>query len=108
MTAHSIDFATAARLWVRSKACRSLGTELTARHIALLAILCDEPGPHHVRALAKMLDVAKPIITRAHAKLEPLGLVKTSSDPRDRRSCIVSATAAGHALRQAMGGLHSA
>jgi DNA-binding MarR family transcriptional regulator len=75
---------------------------MTARQLAMFAILCDEEGPHRVRTLAKRLNVSKPVITRIHGTLQKHGLVKRWANPDDLRDCQIIPTDEGRALRDAM------
>lgn len=76
------------------------GPDLSARQFAALLICCLDAPPHTVRGLAERLHVAKSAITRAADRLEQLGLLVREDDPRDRRSVLLSATAAGRAFVQ--------
>jgi DNA-binding MarR family transcriptional regulator len=78
---------------------------LTTRQWAILALLCDEPGPHGVAALARTLGVGKPIITRSHHRMAGLGLVQRVAHPHDRRKASVMPTEQGRALRERVAGL---
>lgn len=75
--------------------------DLTLRQAAILAIICDRPGPHRVRDLAAELRVTKPVITRALQAFQRHGMVLCHKED-DRRSIDVEATDAGHAVREAM------
>ena len=69
--------------------------DLSARQMAvLLTVYMTEP-PHTVRALAEILNVSKPAITRAIDRLGEFGLARRKTDPRDRRSVIVQRTVKG-------------
>lgn len=90
------DLVIAARTFVSLPEARNL----TVRQLALLGIIVDEDGPHHVRNLAAKLGVTKPVITRAVQKLGTKGLVERCLQATDdRRDCVVAATVAGRALR---------
>jgi len=72
--------------------------DLTNRQMALLLIVCLEPGQHTVRGLAARLGVAKPVISRVIDKLCGLGYVMRKTDMRDRRNIFVLPTADGSAF----------
>ncbi|MBG6116755.1 DNA-binding MarR family transcriptional regulator [Sphingobium sp. JAI105] len=91
------DLVTAALRYVRSPDY----CELSLRQLALLGIVADSDGPHHVRDLANEMGVAKPVVTRAVQKLKTLGLLTHARSGPDRRDCLVSATDPGRALRAA-------
>ena len=90
-----VDLATECRSFVLSPAY----AEMTLRQLALICVLADEAGPHHVRHLAWSLHVSKPVITRAINRLTSDGLVRRDINPRDRRDRLVALTDAGKALR---------
>ncbi|EPR09900.1 hypothetical protein M527_07185 [Sphingobium indicum IP26] len=90
-----VDLATECRRFVQSPAY----AEMTLRQLALLSVLADDPGPHHVRHLARTLHVSKPVITRALIRLEQRDLVLRAINPRDRRDRFIALTDAGRALR---------
>lgn len=58
--------------------------DLTNRQLALLMIICLEPGRHYVRHLALRLDVPKPIISRVLDRLVELALLTRETDVRLR------------------------
>lgn len=89
------DLAAAARRFVQSPAY----SELTLRQLALLCVVADDEGPHHVRHLAKTLGVSKPVVTRAVHLLARRGLLKRQRRPDDRRDVVIAATEAGRDLR---------
>lgn len=74
---------------------RSDAPDLTQRQMAILLIVYTTDPPHTVRGLARELDVAKPVITRALDSLGRLGYVKRKRDDNDRRSVLVQRTVAG-------------
>ena len=80
-----------------------LPIELTIRQLALLGVLCDEEGPHHVRHLAQRLGVQKPVITRSVDQFEVMGLARRTKDPVDGRSVHIVASDHGRRLRSQMG-----
>jgi len=63
---------------------------------ALVAI--DRHGPLTPSELATHERVQRPTATRVLARLEELGLVDRASDPADRRSSLISVSAAGRTL----------
>ena len=56
-----------------------------------------EPGQHTVRGIAAHLGMDKPAVTRNVDRLVELGLMKRAPDPADRRSVLMTPTAAGSA-----------
>jgi len=94
----SPDLALAARAWIHS----SDYVDMTFRQAALLSLICDEPGPHRVRELARSLGVEKPVVSRCADTFGSIGLAKRVSDPEDRRSVLIEATALGRSTREAM------
>lgn len=89
------DFFTDTLDWVRSPGYR----DLTTREIALLGLLCDEEGPHHVRHLADTLKVSKPVITRSVDRLAREGLASKAQSKVDKRDVDIVPTKAGRELR---------
>ena len=87
---------------------RKDGADLSARQLAVLLVGYLEAGPHTVRGLAERLNVAKPAVTRAVDRLEQFDLARRAPDPRDRRSVLVTRTAAGAAYMAALRGLMQA
>lgn len=88
--AKGLDEAACARLatlkhvvvdWVRGD-----WPDLTNRQLALLIIICIEPGRHQVRILATRLGVPPPIISRVLDRLGDLGMVVRQTDRRDLRN----------------------
>jgi DNA-binding MarR family transcriptional regulator len=77
--------------------------DLSARQFALLGIVCDEPGPHHVRVLAQALNVQRPVVTRAVDKLKRFGFVKRVYGTFDKRDVMIEPTAEGKAFRIMLG-----
>src|SRR3954467_759813 len=63
---------------------------------ALAAI--DRHGPLTPSELAAHERVQRPTITRVLARLEELALIERASDPGDRRSSLIPASAAGRTL----------
>jgi Transcriptional regulators len=93
------DIITAAREFIASP----LYFEATPRQLAMLGIVCDEPGKHSVKALASTMGVAKPIVTRATNVMEASGLVQRVRCRDDRRVTYVLPTEKGQALRRELG-----
>src|SRR3954471_13158078 len=63
---------------------------------ALATIDCH--GPLTPSELAVRERIQRPTATRVLARLEEAGLIERTADPLDRRSSLVSASDAGHAL----------
>ncbi len=74
---------------------REDGRDLTARQLGVLLVCYLEYGPLTVRGLAVRLNTPKPSICRAIDRLVSLNLASRGGDPRDRRSILVTRTAAG-------------
>lgn len=74
---------------------RSGEPDLTNRQMALLLVVYLNPGPHTVRGLARMLNVSKPVVTRALNRLGALGYLRRERDNRDRRNIYVARTTEG-------------
>jgi DNA-binding MarR family transcriptional regulator len=74
---------------------RSGEPDLTNRQMALLMLVYLTPGPHTVRGLARILDVSKPVITRALNTLGTLGYLRRERDQDDRRNVFVVRTSNG-------------
>src|SRR3954453_15456915 len=73
------------------------GGELSpSQGAALTTIACH--GPLTPSELAVRERAQPPPATRVPARLEAAGLLQRAADPADRRSSLISATAAGHAL----------
>jgi DNA-binding MarR family transcriptional regulator len=73
------------------------GGELSpSQGAALTTIACH--GPLTPSELAQRERIQRPTATRVLARLEEAGLLERAADPVDRRSSLVSATPAGHAL----------
>ena len=79
--------------WLRQEAGSGLSPSLGS---ALASI--DRHGPVTPSALAERERVRRPTITRILGRLEEAGLAERAGDPGDRRSSLVTATAAGRAL----------
>lgn len=74
---------------------RSGEPDLTNRQMALLLVVYLKPGPHTVRGLAAMLNVSKPVITRALNRLGTLGYLRRQRDNSDKRNIFVARTFEG-------------
>jgi DNA-binding MarR family transcriptional regulator len=74
---------------------RSGQPDLTNRQMALMMLVYLTPGPHTVRGLAHLLDVSKPVITRALNTLGTLGYLRRVRDEADRRNVFVAQTSIG-------------
>ena len=74
---------------------RSGEPDLTNRQMALLLLVYMTPGPHTVRGLANMLNVSKPVVTRALNTLGTLGYLRRERDEADRRNIFVAKTELG-------------
>lgn len=84
-------------LWMRTltNTIRTRKTDLTSRQLALLLRIYLKPQPHTVRGLAKVLNVSKPVITRAVDTLSLQGLVKRTRDEADKRNVLIQRTVKG-------------
>ena len=74
---------------------RSDAPDLTARQQAILMTVALTRGPHTVRGLAALLDIAKPAVTRALDSLAKQNLIKRVKDETDLRSVIIERTPEG-------------
>src|ERR1700756_4052165 len=74
---------------------RTNGPDLTARQLALVLMVYMTPALHTVRGLASLLNISKPVITRALDRLGKLGIVRRKIDETDRRSILVQRTVKG-------------
>lgn len=74
---------------------RSGEPDLTNRQMALLMLVYLNGGPHTVRGLARMLNVSKPVVTRALNRLSALGYLRRERDDRDKRNIYVTRTTEG-------------
>jgi len=83
----------------------ALPTDMTLRQMAVLGILCDEPGLHRVRTLAKEIGAQKPVVTRILDRFEQMGIAQRLPDHDDRRDLFIVATAEGIELRAKLGKL---
>lgn len=84
---------------------RSGEPDLTNRQMALLLVVYLKPGPHTVRGLAQVLNVSKPVVTRALNKLGSLGYLRRQRDDADRRNIFVAQTREGAEFLEGFGGL---
>jgi DNA-binding MarR family transcriptional regulator len=73
------------------------GADLSPSLSSALAAI-DRHGPVTPSELADHERVQRPTATRVIARLEELGLVDRAPDPGDRRSSLISASAAGRTL----------
>jgi DNA-binding MarR family transcriptional regulator len=71
--------------------------DLSPSMISALASV-DRHGPLTPSELATHERVQRPTVTRVLARLEELGLIARATDPADRRSSLISTSAAGRAL----------
>lgn len=74
---------------------RSGEPDLTNRQMALLLVVYLKPGPHTVRGLARILNVSKPVVTRALNRLGGLGYLRRQRDDTDKRNIFVAPTTEG-------------
>jgi DNA-binding MarR family transcriptional regulator len=74
---------------------RSGEPDLTNRQMALLLVVYLRPGPHTVRGLARILNVSKPVVTRALNRLGALGYLRRQRDDSDKRNIFVARTTEG-------------
>lgn len=96
---NEIEFLTArARSIGNARANARLATlELKVRSYSILALACSTSGPSQ-RDLAEFLCLDPSQIVALVDGLEQRGLVERLSDPKDRRSKVIQATAAGKRL----------
>jgi len=87
----------ALRLWhdVTLDLVHDEGQDISARQWAIILTVYLEPPPHTVRALARKLDVTKPVITRALDTLGRQGLVSRRRDEADKRNVVIQRTVKG-------------
>ncbi len=74
---------------------RDDGPDLSARQMAIMLTVYTSPPPHTVRALAAVLGIAKPAVTRALDRLSILGFIRRTRDEADRRIVHVQRTVKG-------------
>ena len=84
---------------------RSGNPDLTNRQMALLMAVYLQPGPHTVRGLAHLLNVSKPVVTRALNTLGALGYLRRERDESDRRNIFVARTDKGAEFLASFGSL---
>ena len=73
------------------------GADLSPSQSSALAAI-ERHGPLTPSELANHERVQRPTATRVIARLEEAGLVERASDPADRRSCLLTASAEGRTL----------
>ena len=85
------------RLWqqVSLSEVRDFPADLTTRQMAILLTVYLDPPPHTVRGLARLLNVTKPVITRALDTMGALKLLSRHRDERDKRNVLVKRTVEG-------------
>jgi len=71
------------------------GRDLTARQLTTLLSVYLEDDVHSVTSVARMLNIARPGVTRILDRLVEAGLVSRSEDAQDRRRVLISRTSAG-------------
>ncbi len=74
---------------------RDEAPDLSARQLALMLLVYNQPGRHTVKSLAIDLNISKPAVTRALDSLGRYGLVKRLRDENDRRNVLVGRTPRG-------------
>ena len=77
------------------------GASLTPSQTATLATI-EHHGPLTPSELAERERVQRPTVTRVLARLEEAGLVVRAADPQDRRCSLVSISAEGSELLDAL------
>lgn len=94
-----VDFLLARARAVRSAATNALlePLDLRVRSYSVLSLACSDTNPSQ-KELAQFLDLDPSQIVALIDRLEERGLVRREPDPRDRRSNVIRATAAGQAL----------
>jgi DNA-binding MarR family transcriptional regulator len=97
---------TALDVWrtVTARTIATPGPDLTARQSAILLTVHLDSGPHTVRGLARDLGIGKPAVVRALDALQAAALISRTTDPKDRRSVMISPTEAGAALLTELAG----
>ena len=99
-TSTQADLAVRLRLVIARTARRlrqQAGEELSPSQAAALAT-SDRHGPLTPSELATRERIQRPTATRVIARLEEAGLVDRTSDPDDRRSCLVGIAPEGRRL----------
>lgn len=74
---------------------RDQAPDLTSRQMAILLSVYMTTPPHTVRGLARELNVAKPVVTRAIDALSKLGYLKRAKDEADKRNIFIQRTVVG-------------
>jgi DNA-binding MarR family transcriptional regulator len=74
---------------------------ISAEQAHILAVLWAE-GPLKVGQLQAMLELSSATLTGAVDRMQQLGLVRRTADPRDRRAFMVEATGVATARRRAI------
>ena len=74
---------------------------MTCRQMAILALVSERPGLSNA-PIANVLDISRPVVTRAVDRLETLGLMVRMQDDKDRRKVSLTVTAAGKRLLRDM------
>lgn len=97
-------------LWRRAvcSSVRSDAPDLTARQQAILMTVALTRGPHTVRGLAQLLDIAKPAVTRALDTLAKQNLIKRVKDETDLRSVFIERTPEGATYLREFSGMIAA
>lgn len=72
--------------------------DITNRQRAMLLVAYLSPEPVKVKTMARVLNVAKPVITRGLNTLGTLGLIRRIRDQDDRRNVSAVITEAGVAF----------
>src|SRR5262245_25668315 len=83
------------------------GTDLSLAATSALSTI-DSHGPLTPSEVADHERIQRPTATRIVARLEQDGLVERTAEPNDRRSSLVSATAAGRELLRRLRGRKTA
>jgi DNA-binding MarR family transcriptional regulator len=100
----SPDLASRLRLDISRMARRlrqEAGAQLSPSQTAALATI-ERHGPLTPSELAERERVQRPTVTRVLARLEEAGLVERAADPADRRCSLVSISAEGSELLDAL------
>jgi DNA-binding MarR family transcriptional regulator len=100
----SPDLASRLRLDISRMARRlrqEAGAQLSPSQTAALATI-ERHGPLTPSELAERERVQRPTVTRVLARLEESGLVERAADPEDRRCSLVSISAEGSELLDAL------
>jgi DNA-binding MarR family transcriptional regulator len=82
----------------------SASPHMTCRQMVILATAVANPGMS-TGAFARMLDLEKPVITRATYSLQDMSLLRIATDPTDRRRVMITASSKGAALIASVGGV---